>query len=66
MKVIVCDRSGQVAQALQGALAGPGEVRLLGREQLDLAHPQQLRAPLHELKPDLIINAAAYTAVDQA
>lgn len=66
MKVLVCGHNGQVAQALQGALAGLGEVHLLGREQLDLAHPQQLRAPLRELRPDLVINAAAYTAVDQA
>ncbi len=66
MKVLVCGRNGQVAQALQGALAGLGEVHLLGREQLDLAHPLQLRAPLRELRPDLVINAAAYTAVDQA
>ncbi|AZL66474.1 dTDP-4-dehydrorhamnose reductase [Pseudomonas oryziphila] len=66
MKVLVCGRNGQVAQALQGALAGLGEVHLLGHGQLDLAHPQQLRAPLRELKPDLVINAAAYTAVDQA
>lgn len=66
MKVLVCGRNGQVAQALQGALASLGEVHLLGREQLDLAHPQQLRAPLRELRPDLVINAAAYTAVDQA
>lgn len=66
MKVLVCGRNGQVAQALQSALAGLGEVHLLGREQLDLAHPQQLRAPLRELRPDLVINAAAYTAVDQA
>ncbi|MEN5237531.1 MULTISPECIES: dTDP-4-dehydrorhamnose reductase [Pseudomonas] len=66
MKVLVCGRNGQVAQALQGALAGLGEIHLLGREQLDLAHPQQLRAPLRELRPDLVINAAAYTAVDQA
>ncbi|MEN8638816.1 dTDP-4-dehydrorhamnose reductase [Pseudomonas sichuanensis] len=66
MKVLVCGRNGQVAQALQSALAGLGEIHLLGREQLDLAHPEQLRAPLRELRPDLVINAAAYTAVDQA
>ncbi|WP_194788258.1 dTDP-4-dehydrorhamnose reductase [Pseudomonas sp. UFMG81] len=66
MKILVCGRNGQVAQALQGALAGLGEVRLLGREQLDLAQPGQLREPLRALAPDLIINAAAHTAVDQA
>lgn len=66
MKILVCGHNGQVAQALRGALAGLGEVQLLGREQLDLAHPERLRAPLREIKPDLIINAAAYTAVDHA
>ncbi|MCO7565170.1 dTDP-4-dehydrorhamnose reductase [Pseudomonas sp. S 311-6] len=66
MKILVCGRNGQLAQALQGALAGLGELHLLGREQLDLAHPEALREPLRQLAPDLIVNAAAYTAVDQA
>ncbi|MDF0729368.1 dTDP-4-dehydrorhamnose reductase [Pseudomonas entomophila] len=66
MKILVCGRNGQVAHALQAHLAGLGEVHALGREQLDLAHPEQLRAPLRQLAPDLIINAAAHTAVDQA
>lgn len=66
LKILVCGRNGQVAQALQGALAGLGEVHLVGRDKLDQAHPEQLREPLRQLAPDLIINAAAYTAVDQA
>ena len=66
MKVLVCGHNGQVAQALQAQLAGVGEVHLLGREQLDMARPEALREPLRRLAPDLIINAAAYTAVDQA
>ncbi|MBF8748221.1 dTDP-4-dehydrorhamnose reductase [Pseudomonas putida] len=66
MKVLVCGRNGQVAQALQAELGGLGELHLLGREQLDLAQPEALREPLRELAPDLIINAAAHTAVDQA
>ncbi|HEK1687970.1 TPA: dTDP-4-dehydrorhamnose reductase [Pseudomonas putida] len=66
MKILVCGRNGQVAQALQDALTGLGELQLLGRDQLDLAHPEALREPLRQLAPDLIINAAAHTAVDQA
>lgn len=66
LKFLVCGRNGQVAQALQGALAGLGEVHLVGRDKLDQAQPELLREPLRQLAPDLIINAAAYTAVDQA
>lgn len=66
MKILVCGHNGQVAQALQGALDGHGEVLSLGRDRLDLARPEALREPLRQLKPDLIINAAAHTAVDQA
>lgn len=66
MKILVCGRNGQVAQALKSALAGIGDVHLVGRETLDQAHPEHLRQPLRQLSPDLIINAAAYTAVDQA
>ncbi len=66
MKILVCGRNGQVAQALQAELAGLGELHLLGREQLDLAQPEALREPLRALAPDLIVNAAAHTAVDQA
>ncbi|WP_454244206.1 dTDP-4-dehydrorhamnose reductase [Pseudomonas sp. Y3 TE3536] len=66
MKIVVCGRNGQVAQALQAQLAGLGELHVLGREHLDLAQPEALREPLRRLAPDLIINAAAYTAVDQA
>ncbi|WP_342650256.1 dTDP-4-dehydrorhamnose reductase [Pseudomonas sp. REB1044] len=66
MKILVCGHNGQLAQALHGALAGLGELRLLGRDQLDLADPEALRAPLRRLAPDLIVNAAAHTAVDQA
>jgi dTDP-4-dehydrorhamnose reductase len=66
MKILVCGHNGQVAQALQAQLAGLGELHVLGRDQLDLAHPEALREPLRKLAPQLIINAAAHTAVDQA
>jgi len=66
LKILVCGRNGQLAHALQPQLADLGEVLLFGRDQLDLAHPEQLREPVRQLAPDLIINAAAHTAVDQA
>ncbi|MBO9551888.1 dTDP-4-dehydrorhamnose reductase [Pseudomonas sp.] len=66
MKILVCGHHGQVAQALQAQLNGLGEVHLLGRDQLNMASPEALREPLRRLAPQLIINAAAHTAVDQA
>ncbi|AUY34576.1 dTDP-4-dehydrorhamnose reductase [Pseudomonas soli] len=66
MKILVCGRHGQVALALQEALRGLGDVQRLGRDGFDMARPGQLRAVLRQMAPDLIINAAAYTAVDQA
>ncbi|PVZ40209.1 dTDP-4-dehydrorhamnose reductase [Pseudomonas sp. CC120222-01a] len=66
MRILVCGHHGQVAQALQEQLNGLGEVHLLGRDQLNMANPEALREPLRRLAPQLIINAAAHTAVDQA
>jgi len=66
MKILVSGRNGQVAQALQSALGDLGQLHLLGRDQLDLAHPDRIAAQVRALAPDLIVNAAAHTAVDQA
>jgi dTDP-4-dehydrorhamnose reductase len=66
MKVLITGRNGQVAQALLTSLQGLGELTCLGRAELDLADSNAVRAQVRMLKPDLIINAAAYTAVDQA
>nr|GFD53320.1 hypothetical protein [Tanacetum cinerariifolium] len=48
------------------SLKGLGELIVLGREQLDLSQPESIRPVVRHIKPDLIINAAAHTAVDQA
>ena len=66
MKILISGQHGQVSRALQPRLAKLGELLILGRDQLDLSHPAQIRQQLQRLRPDLIINAAAYTAVDQA
>ena len=65
MKVLLLGRHGQVSQELQRALHGAAELTVLGREQLDLAQPERIRQQGQHLRPELIINAAAHTAVDQ-
>jgi dTDP-4-dehydrorhamnose reductase len=65
--VLVIGKSGQVAQALsRGAIKSPIAYRFVGRNEVDLADPSSVRAGIDRAKPQLIINAAAYTAVDKA
>ncbi len=62
MKLLVFGQSGQLARALAAAEAGP----CLGRDQADLSVPGSAAEAVHAHAPDVVINAAAYTAVDQA
>jgi dTDP-4-dehydrorhamnose reductase len=66
MKVLINGRHGQVSHELQRRLGALGELIVLGRDQLDLAQPDQIRRQVQNVRPDLIINAAAHTAVDLA
>ena len=67
MTLLVVGRSGQVAQALQEAAAARGiALTALGRPDIDLADPATIDAALARTAPSAVINAAAYTAVDQA
>lgn len=66
MKILVTGHSGQVARELALALAGQGELLVLGRDRLDLADSEAIRQRVRAERPELIINAAAHTAVDQA
>ncbi|AEV60339.1 RfbD [Pseudomonas ogarae] len=66
MRILIIGQNGQVSRALQSRLSGLGELIVRGSDQLDLAQPDALRAPIEALRPGLIINAAAHTAVDQA
>ncbi|MGG5870545.1 dTDP-4-dehydrorhamnose reductase [Pseudomonas peli] len=66
MKILLLGQHGQVSQELQRSLNGQAELTVLGRDQLDLAQPQLIRQQVQRLRPELIINAAAHTAVDQA
>ncbi|MFK0087114.1 dTDP-4-dehydrorhamnose reductase [Pseudomonas sp. NPDC090755] len=64
--ILISGQHGQVARALQQCLGDLGQLHVLGRDRLDLAQPEAIRTQVRRLVPDLIINAAAYTAVDQA
>ncbi|WP_172152091.1 MULTISPECIES: dTDP-4-dehydrorhamnose reductase [Pseudomonas] len=66
MKILLIGEHGQVSRELQLSLRGQGELIVCGRDRLDLSQPEQIRQQLRELRPELVINAAAYTAVDQA
>jgi len=65
--ILVAGRAGQVAQAL-ASLSAPAGMKMiaLGRPDLDLLDASSIRAAFDSVKPDLVVNAAAYTAVDQA
>lgn len=65
-RILITGINGQVGQELQRTLTPLGEVIGVGRQTLDLAQPDRIRQVIGEIKPDLIVNAAAYTAVDKA
>ncbi len=66
MRILLTGKDGQVGYELQRALAPLGHILALGRRELDLADPNAIRAAIQRLAPELIVNAAAYTAVDHA
>ncbi|KEZ67647.1 dTDP-4-dehydrorhamnose reductase, partial [Pseudomonas syringae pv. syringae FF5] len=71
MKILLLGKNGQVGWELQRALAPLGEVIALDRQGADglcgdLADLVRLAATVRALAPDVIVNAAAYTAVDKA
>lgn len=66
MKILLTGATGQVGYELERSLQGLGQVIAPGRAQLDLSRLDQVRDVIRDLKPDLIVNPAAYTAVDLA
>jgi dTDP-4-dehydrorhamnose reductase len=66
MRILVTGVTGQVGGALVKALEPVGSVIASGRGILDLAQPDRIASSLDRFSPDLIVNAAAYTAVDRA
>lgn len=70
MKILLFGKNGQVGWELQRSLAPLGEIVALDRHDQtfcgDLANPEGLRDTVRQIRPDVIVNAAAYTAVDKA
>ena len=66
MRILLTGRNGQVGWELERALAPLGEVVATDRSTLDLAIEEQIRSVVRASKPDVVVNAAAYTAVDKA
>lgn len=66
MKILLTGRNGQVGYELERSLQGLGEVIALDRERMDLADFDGIRAVMREVRPSLVVNPAAYTAVDKA
>lgn len=65
--ILIIGQSGQVSTYLQQALQGSGyQVLVADRTQIDLSRLEEIRPALESLNPDLVINPAAYTAVDLA
>jgi dTDP-4-dehydrorhamnose reductase len=66
MRILLTGVTGQVGAALRAPLESVGSVIAADRGVLDLSRPEQLASALDRLSPDLIVNPAAYTAVDRA
>jgi dTDP-4-dehydrorhamnose reductase len=66
MRILLTGKNGQVGWELNRSLSDLGTLFALGRDEMDLSKPETLGPVIQEIKPHLIINAAAYTAVDKA
>src|SRR3954468_12379357 len=66
MRILLTGATGQVGWELKRALLPLGTIVSPPRNELDLARPETLGAAVDAIAPDVIVNAAAYTAVDQA
>ena len=65
-KILLTGKNGQVGWELQRTLAALGDVTAVDQGEMDLADPDAIRKVIREIRPSLIVNAAAYTAVDKA
>ncbi|HWG21060.1 MAG TPA: dTDP-4-dehydrorhamnose reductase [Terracidiphilus sp.] len=65
-RILILGAAGQVGRELQRSFAGAGELICAGRARANLAQPDQLRELIRSVRPHVLLNAAAYTAVDRA
>lgn len=66
MRILLFGKNGQVGWELNRSLQPLGEIVALGREDVDFVNPESLRGIVRKIKPDVIVNAVAYTSVDKA
>ena len=66
MRILLTGKNGQVGSELNKILSQFGEIIATGRNEMNLDDSSQIRSVVQQVKPKLIINAGAYTAVDKA
>jgi len=66
VRILLTGKDGQLGWELSRALGPLGEIVAFGRRELDLAVPDRIVSAVGTTRPDVIVNAAAYTAVDRA
>jgi dTDP-4-dehydrorhamnose reductase len=65
-RILIVGNAGQLGRELEKIFAGFGPIVAVDRESVDLADANQTRDLVRRAQPDIILNAAAYTAVDRA
>jgi len=65
-RILLTGKNGQLGRELSGFLASTSELVALDRRELDLMRPGEVRQVIRSIRPSIIVNAAAYTAVDRA
>ena len=66
MKILLTGANGQLGRCFQDVVSKDDSVLALGSQELDISHSQAVMDVVASFQPDVIINAAAYTAVDKA
>ena len=64
--ILLTGKNGQIGRELATMLPTVGNLVAVGRDELDLSKPDEIRNLIRKINPQLIVNAAAYTAVDKA
>ena len=66
MRILVTGSNGQVGTCLKELLSASHEILAVDKEQLDITDPLQVKDTFNQFQPEVVVNAAAYTAVDKA
>jgi dTDP-4-dehydrorhamnose reductase len=66
LKILITGKDGQLGWELQRSLAGFGDIVATGRQELNLCDPAGIRKTVRSVRPDVVLNTAAYNAVDRA